>query len=67
MVEPMLVDPKESRWYKEIAEEERQERNREIARNMLKKGMAPKLVEEITGLSAREVRALGKELAAQKI
>ncbi len=66
MIEPMLADPKESRWYKEIAAEEGRAKAREIAQTMLKKRMAPKLVEEVTGLSAKEVRALNKELGARK-
>ena len=62
MVQPMLSDPKESRWYKELVSE----RVHEIAQIMLKKKMAPALVEELTGLSAREVRALNKKPAARK-
>lgn len=62
MMTPFLSDIKKSRAYQEIAGE----KAREIAKTMLKKRMAPALVVEITGLSAREVRALNNELAARK-
>ena len=62
MVDPMFLDIRKSRAYQEIAGE----KAREIAKSMLTKKMAPALVEELTGLSAREVRALNKKPAPRK-
>lgn len=62
MVDPMFLDLRKSRAYQEIASE----KAKEIAKSMLKKKMAPALIEELTGLSAREVRALNKKPAARK-
>jgi predicted transposase/invertase (TIGR01784 family) len=47
-------------------QEGKQERNREIATTMLKKRMSLKLIEEVTGLSQAELRALKKRVAARK-
>ena len=70
MVEP-LVNIKKSRAYQEIAAEVAQETSlkekREIAKSLLRKKMGIDLVAEVTGLSKKEVRALGnKRLAARK-
>jgi len=70
MFEPLLSDVKKSRFYQEIAEENKQEgkqeEKREIARALLKKKMSLELVSEVTGLSAKQLRALTKDLAGRK-
>ena len=43
--------------------EGRQERNWEIADSMLSKGFAPSLIQELSGVSAQELRQLEKEHA----
>ena len=64
MFSPMLSDIKQSRFYREVAEEITQEtkleRNREIAATLLRKKMGLKFVSEVTGLSHEEIRALKK-------
>jgi predicted transposase YdaD len=66
MIEPMLSDIKESRFYKEVADEERHEEKREIASAMLKKEMAIELITELTGLSVDEVLEISKQLIEQQ-
>lgn len=70
MFEPLLSDVKKSRFYQEIAEEVAQEterkKTREIAKALLRKGMNPKFISDVTGLSAKQIRALTKDLAGRK-
>jgi predicted transposase/invertase (TIGR01784 family) len=70
MFEPLLSDVKKSRFYQEIAKENKQEgreeRNREIAKALLRKKMPLKLISDVTGLSAKQIRALTKDLAGRK-
>lgn len=70
MFEPLLSDVKKSRFYQEIAKENKQEgreeRNREIAKALLRKKMSLKLISDVTGLSAKQIRALTKDLAGRK-
>jgi predicted transposase YdaD len=61
-----LSDVKKSRFYREVAEEVAQERNREIAKRLLRKKMPLKLISDVTGLSAKQIRALTKDLAGRK-
>jgi predicted transposase/invertase (TIGR01784 family) len=61
-----LSDVKKSRFYREVAEEVTQERNREIARALLRKKMPVKFISNVTGLSAKQIRALTKDLAERK-
>lgn len=66
MIEP-LSNIKKSRAYQEIAEEGRIEKAREVAKSLLRKKMSVALIAEVTGLSAKQVRALSKKrLAARK-
>jgi predicted transposase YdaD len=58
MFEPLLSDIKKSRFYQEVTEE----RNREIAKTMLRKNFTFELISEITGLSQEEILALSQEL-----
>jgi predicted transposase YdaD len=61
-----LSDVKKSRFYREVAEEGAQERNREIAMALLRKKMPLKFISDVTGLSAKQIRALMKDLAGRK-
>lgn len=70
MFEPLLSDVKKSRFYREIATENeiegREKEKREIAKALLRKGMAVDFVSEVTGLSSAKLRALKKGLARRK-
>lgn len=66
MFEPLLTDVRESRFYQEVAEEVGIKKAREIAATMLRKRMSLKLVSEVTGLSAAELRDLKKGLSHRK-
>lgn len=74
MFEPLLSDVKKSRAYQEFAAEIEQEltpkiaqeRNREIAKALLRKRMTLEFISEVTGLSQAELRALKKGLAQRK-
>ncbi len=66
MFEPLLSDVKKSRFYRELAAEGKQEERRKIARALLKKKMSLEFISEVTGLSAKQLRALTKDLAGRK-
>ncbi len=65
-----LRDVKKSRFYREIANENkregRQQRDREIVKKLLRKKMPLKFISDVTGLSANQIRALTKDLAGRK-
>jgi len=74
MFEPLLSDVKKSRFYREIANENKregkekgkEEEKRQIAKTLLRKKMSIEFISEVTGLSQTELRALKKGLAARK-
>jgi len=70
MFEPLLSDVKKSRFYREIANENKKEgkkeEKRQIAKTLLRKKMSLDFISEVTGLSQEEIRALKKGLAARK-
>jgi predicted transposase/invertase (TIGR01784 family) len=65
-----LADVKKSRFYREIANENkregRQQRDREIIKALLRKKMPLRFISDVTGLSTKEVRALTKDLVGRK-
>jgi len=61
-----LSDVKKSRFYREVAEEVIQERNREFAMALLRKKMPLRFISDVTGLTAKQVRTLTKDLAGRK-
>ena len=65
-----LADVKKSRFYREIATENkregRQQRDREIIKALLRKKMPLRFISDVTGLTAKQVRALTKDLAERK-
>jgi predicted transposase/invertase (TIGR01784 family) len=70
MFEPLLSDVKKSRFYREIANENKkegkEEEKRQIAKTLLRKKMSLEFISEVTGLPQEEIRALKKGLAARK-
>jgi predicted transposase/invertase (TIGR01784 family) len=71
MTEPLLSDIRKSRAYQEIAEEATQEvaqkTTKEIAKALLRKKMSLELISEVTGLSPKEIRALGRAMPMRKL
>jgi len=61
-----LAEVKKSRFYREVAEEVIQERNCEIAKNLLRRKKSLKFISDVTGLSAKQIRALTKDLTGRK-
>jgi predicted transposase/invertase (TIGR01784 family) len=74
MFEPLLSDVTKSRFYQEIASENKQkgkregkqEEKRKMARILLRKKMTLEFISEVTGLSPEELRALKKGLTQRK-
>jgi predicted transposase YdaD len=70
MLEPLLSDVKKSRFYREIANENKkegkEEERRQIAKTLLRKKMTLKFISEVTGLSHEEIRTLKQRLADRK-
>jgi predicted transposase/invertase (TIGR01784 family) len=66
MVEPLISNIKKSKFYQEIAEETKLERNREIAKTLLEKEMGIEFISEVTGLPKEEILAISKGLAVRK-
>ena len=82
MFGPLLSDVKKSRFYREVYQEAYQEAYQEvteevaqesslkekhkIAKSLLKKKMSLEFISEVTELSAKEIRALTKDLAGRK-
>ena len=70
MLAPVLSDVRKSRFYQEVSNEGKlegiQERNREIAKALMRERMSLKRISKVTGLSEAELRALKKASAVRK-
>lgn len=68
MIEPIIdfAKVRKSRFYQEVAEEERAEQTKEIAKALLKKKMSAEFISEVTGLSVGQIRRLKRDFTARK-
>ncbi len=68
MLEPIIgfAKVRKSRFYQDVAAEERSEQKKEIAKALLKKKMSAEFISEVTGLSVGQIRRLKRDLTARK-
>ena len=68
MLEPIIdfAKVRKSRFYQDVAAEERSEQKKEIAKALLKKKMSAEFISEVTGLSVGQIRAIKRDFAARK-